>query len=397
MATTIEGVAAVRGRLPRRGSARRLAERAARDALGAAGIGADGVDLLLNAGLYRDRNLGEPALAALIQEGVGAHPEDPRPGAHGTFSFDVANGSCGVLTSLQIADGFLRSGTIRRALVVASDADPGHGLAPGFPFPPWGAAAVVAGRDGPGGLAGFAWEAEPDEELFHATVGLDDDRDRFRGGNGRSRLRAERGRDGLEGGSGRAGLGAERGRDRPEGERGRDGLGAERGRDGLESERGRDGLEGERGFNRVRGGRGRDRVRGGRGLDGLGIGRGGRGRGSNRLRIERRPEFGERAAALAAKAAARLLDRAGLRPDDLDLVIPGLLEPGFLDALPGLLAVPAGVVVRPPGGARAHTAGLLVCLDAARDRPPAQRTLLLSAGAGLVAGAALLEGAPGAR
>ena len=67
------------------------------------------LDLLVNAGLYRDRNLGEPALASMIQEDVRRHPEDPHPGGHGTFSFDVANGACGVLTALQIADRFLRS------------------------------------------------------------------------------------------------------------------------------------------------------------------------------------------------------------------------------------------------------------------------------------------------
>ena len=35
------------------------------------------MDLLINAGIYRDRNLGEPALAAMIQQDIGAHPEDP--------------------------------------------------------------------------------------------------------------------------------------------------------------------------------------------------------------------------------------------------------------------------------------------------------------------------------
>ena len=77
-----------------------------------AGRDADDIDLLVNAGIYRDRNLGEPALAAMIQEDIGANPEDPHAGAHGTFSFDIANGTCGVLTALQIVDGFLRSRAI---------------------------------------------------------------------------------------------------------------------------------------------------------------------------------------------------------------------------------------------------------------------------------------------
>ena len=104
-----------------------------RTCLDEAGCPANDLDLLVNVGLYRDRNLGEPALAALIQEDVGANPEDPHADTHGTFSFDIANGTCGPLTALQVVDGFLRSGTIHRALVVASDADPGHGIGRALP------------------------------------------------------------------------------------------------------------------------------------------------------------------------------------------------------------------------------------------------------------------------
>ena len=101
MATIIESVGAVRRpRLLRKRGARRLADAAARRALHRAGLVAGDIDLLLNAGLYHDRNLGEPALAALIQEDIGANPEDPHAGGHGTFSFDVANGACGVLTNV---------------------------------------------------------------------------------------------------------------------------------------------------------------------------------------------------------------------------------------------------------------------------------------------------------
>ena len=125
MGTVIERMVVTRAGWLHRHSALQVAVTAAKNCLERAGREAGDLDLLINAGLYRDRNLGEPALAALIQEDVGAHPENPHPDAHGTFSFDVANGTCGVLTALQIVDGFLRSGTIEHALVVASDADPG--------------------------------------------------------------------------------------------------------------------------------------------------------------------------------------------------------------------------------------------------------------------------------
>ena len=100
------------------------------------------IDLLVNAGIYREDNLAEPALAAMIQEDIGANPgHPPREGAHGTFSFDVANGGCGVLTALELLDGFVRSGTIQTGLVVASDSDPG--ASESFPFPAVGGAMLV--------------------------------------------------------------------------------------------------------------------------------------------------------------------------------------------------------------------------------------------------------------
>src|ERR1700682_1296104 len=134
MGTVIERLDVTRGGWRTRHSALRLAVAAAKTCLERAGRDADDVDLLINAGIYRDRNLAEPALAALIQEDIGANPEDPHEHAHGTFSFDISNGSCGVLTACLIVDGFLKSRSIDLALVVASDANPGHGMSEHFPF-----------------------------------------------------------------------------------------------------------------------------------------------------------------------------------------------------------------------------------------------------------------------
>ena len=59
MATTIESVAVVPGSLLHH-SARKLADRAIEDALAAASIQPHDVDLLVNAGIFHDRILGEP-------------------------------------------------------------------------------------------------------------------------------------------------------------------------------------------------------------------------------------------------------------------------------------------------------------------------------------------------
>ncbi|HEX8805139.1 MAG TPA: hypothetical protein VF743_13125, partial [Acidimicrobiales bacterium] len=153
-----------------------LTDAAARTCLERAGLAPGDVELLVNVGLYHDRGLGEPALAALIQEDIGANPEDPHEGAHGTFSFDLANGACGLLTGLRIVHGFLAAGTIRHALVVAGDADPGRRLTRGFPFAPAGAAVACGWRDDPVGLTGFRFASPPGDEgedLFHAEVAFE--------------------------------------------------------------------------------------------------------------------------------------------------------------------------------------------------------------------------------
>jgi 3-oxoacyl-[acyl-carrier-protein] synthase-3 len=177
MGTRIESTAVVTGGLRRRHSARRLADTAARACLANARVSPSSVDILVNAGIYRDENLGEPALAALIQEDIGANPGDPPVGGHGTFSFDVANGSCGVLTALQIIDGLLAARTADRGLIVASDADPGRRIASEFPFGPTGAAALCTWDDTVEGFTGFRWASFPEfEDLFVAEVRFEDAR-----------------------------------------------------------------------------------------------------------------------------------------------------------------------------------------------------------------------------
>jgi 3-oxoacyl-[acyl-carrier-protein] synthase III len=181
MGTVIEGIDVTRAGWRTRHSALHLAVAAAKSCLQQAGRDPDDVDLLINTGIYRDKNLAEPALAALIQEDIGANPEDPHEDAHGTFSFDIANGTCGILTALQIADGFLRSHTINRALVVTSDADPGRGMSDHFPFSPVGAALLCDWSEDDSGLGRVHWVNIPDDgENFRATVGLEDARNVLR-------------------------------------------------------------------------------------------------------------------------------------------------------------------------------------------------------------------------
>jgi 3-oxoacyl-[acyl-carrier-protein] synthase-3 len=285
--TTIESVATATGGRWRRPSAHGLADAVARRALDGAGLPASDVDLLINAGLYHDRNLGEPALAALIQEDIGANPEDPHAGGHGTFSFDVANGSCGMLTGLQVADGFLRAGTIRHALIVASDARPARRLARAFPFAPTGAAIVCGWQPDGRGIEAFRCANPPSDAAdgLRATVG-------FAGGR-------------------------------------------------------------------------------------------------NRLTISEEAGFATAAGAWAGEVADKLLADHGLHAGDVDVVVANPVVAAFLDALAERLGVDRARMPEPADGRAAHTAGLGMALAAARL--DAGTALLVSAGAGPVAGAALLR------
>ncbi|MGH9085395.1 MAG: 3-oxoacyl-[acyl-carrier-protein] synthase III C-terminal domain-containing protein [Acidimicrobiales bacterium] len=287
MGTTIDHLHATAGRWRHRTSALGLADSNVRRCIEEAGIERHEIDLLVNAGIYRDRNLGEPALAALIQEDVGLNVEDPHDDAHGTFSFDIANGTCGPLTALQVVDGFLRAGTIRHAIVVASDADPGHHTAPGFPFLPAGAAALCSWREGDRGLGSFRWLSVPDGGAsFRSVVDFDGH--------------------------------------------------------------------------------------------------------ANRLRVDVDPGFDEAAATVAAKVADEVLAGAGLLADDVAVAVVAPGSATFVRAFAEAAGITPDRVVAPAAGI--HTAGLLAAFAEARTHGRlglGATALLVSAGAGITAGACL--------
>jgi 3-oxoacyl-[acyl-carrier-protein] synthase-3 len=193
MGTTIEAVATSRPQRRLGGTgAIRLADDAARGCLDRANRQASEIDFLINAGVYHDNNLYEPALASIIQEDIAANPAPTVQGGHGTFSFDVNNGACGVLNAIHILDGFLASGAIELGIVVTSDADPELGSnwdfpfglvgAAGrisrtsgsarFPFSPIGGAILLSRSEQPErGFSRFAFATFPEfEHLMEATV-----------------------------------------------------------------------------------------------------------------------------------------------------------------------------------------------------------------------------------
>jgi 3-oxoacyl-[acyl-carrier-protein] synthase-3 len=191
MGTHIDAVWAQAGNGPRKATARRLADSAARNCVRLAGRRPRDIDMLINVGMYREDNMGEPALAALIQRDLGANLDRPPAGRSGTFSFDLLNGACGAITAMHVESGLLTSGVIRLGAVVSSDVQPDLASPPGLSRTPTGGAVLLSWREGFAGFTDFGAETFPEyEDLF--TSGLVW-RERHgirvpRQGNGRNRM-----------------------------------------------------------------------------------------------------------------------------------------------------------------------------------------------------------------
>jgi 3-oxoacyl-[acyl-carrier-protein] synthase-3 len=155
--------------------ARRLSDTAARRCLARAHHASGELDLLVNIGIYKDHAIAEPALASIIQEDVGAglgHPLEP--GRHGTFSFDLLDGGCGLVTAARLLDGLVGHGPARRALIVAGDAEPWPRRSRGVPFAPAGGAVLLARDEATPGFVRFATRTFPEEaDAFTAFLHWD--------------------------------------------------------------------------------------------------------------------------------------------------------------------------------------------------------------------------------
>ncbi|MEU0544058.1 hypothetical protein ABZ319_29745 [Nocardia sp. NPDC005978] len=148
------------------GSSIEQAAAAARRAVSEAGATPETIDALINTGVYRDSNMVEPAMSALIQQQAGIGLEYRR-GDVPCLSFDLMNGATGVLNAIQVSQALLASPTVHRVLVVSGDAHPAKSPAPapGFPIDPVGAAMVLeksTGADGFGQLHISATDARPE-------------------------------------------------------------------------------------------------------------------------------------------------------------------------------------------------------------------------------------------
>ena len=92
-----------------------LAAAAGTQCIERAGIAVDDVDLLINVGVYRDNNMVEPAMAALIQKQIGINLDYVKsPSRKAAFGVDLMNGACGVLNAMQVARARIEEAKLSR-------------------------------------------------------------------------------------------------------------------------------------------------------------------------------------------------------------------------------------------------------------------------------------------
>jgi 3-oxoacyl-[acyl-carrier-protein] synthase-3 len=113
-----------------------------------------------------DGFIAEPANAAFIQRRLGANPAPTAPDSPRTFSFDLANGGCGVLTAIHVMDGLLASGRVQLGMVVSSDVHRARDRYRQNTFDPAGAAVLMRRGTAHDGFVSYRFETFPE----HASL-----------------------------------------------------------------------------------------------------------------------------------------------------------------------------------------------------------------------------------
>jgi 3-oxoacyl-[acyl-carrier-protein] synthase-3 len=125
-----------------------LDARAGEDCIRQSGMDKKKISLIINVGIFRDKNIMEPAMVTLIQQrmGVNLTLEDAR---YHTFAFDMLNGAGGMLNAAQAVSALLTNGDAQCALILGGDVHPSRSKKEHFPYNAVGAAMLVEGANNP--------------------------------------------------------------------------------------------------------------------------------------------------------------------------------------------------------------------------------------------------------
>lgn len=138
---------------PIRASGIEACAQAVASAVAEAGLRPEDVHAVINVGVYRDSNIVEPAVSALISKSAGIGLEYTT-GAVPTFSFDLMNGPCGFLNAVQVASSLLTTGSVANVVICAGDTHPSMTPQPyeSFPIASIATAVVLVSEDSDAGF-----------------------------------------------------------------------------------------------------------------------------------------------------------------------------------------------------------------------------------------------------
>jgi len=130
---------------------------AAKECMAKAKVLAEDVDFIINTGIYREKNIFEPAVALLIQKELGMNGDYVKANnGKDAIGFDLMNGGIGALNAFKIADSLLQSGAVRHVLIIGGEAHPSGKDVSGFPYTTLGSAILLAKNvDAKRGFQGF--------------------------------------------------------------------------------------------------------------------------------------------------------------------------------------------------------------------------------------------------
>ncbi|MES2662889.1 MAG: hypothetical protein V4629_06270 [Pseudomonadota bacterium] len=132
---------------------------AAKNCIATSNIDTQDIDYLFNVGIYRDSNMVEPSMAALIQKGIGLNLDFLKFSVKTpAFSTDIMNGASGAINAIHIADALFKSGKKGYVLIVSSDVHPSNKVIEGFSVRPNGAAILLAPSSHSNGFHQFSFQ-----------------------------------------------------------------------------------------------------------------------------------------------------------------------------------------------------------------------------------------------
>jgi len=154
-----------------RGGSLAHATRAGKACLEASCYAPHDVEVLINAGVHRDRHYAEPAFACFIQKEIGVNVEFQ---GRQTLAFDLLNGGCGLLNAMHVLATMLQTGAHRIGMAIASEINTDRKPEPSAAIIPSGAAALIdVSPYATRGFGRFVFETfDQHSELYGSHVSL---------------------------------------------------------------------------------------------------------------------------------------------------------------------------------------------------------------------------------